>query len=120
MCVSVFVCPAMRFAPLRPMGMKLRMVVGGGQGPIISEGHQRSKVRSNFKLLGLSSNLGRVMLVPGRVQNAYRGGCPPRSSEVKGQVKFQVARIELRLGEGDARPKASAKCVSRRTPSRVK
>ena len=32
---------------------------GRGQGPIISEGHQRSKVGSNFKLLRLSSNLGR-------------------------------------------------------------
>ena len=89
-------------------------------GPIISEGHQRSKVRSNFKLLGLSSNLGRVMLDRGRVQSAYRGGCPPRSSEVKGQVKFQVARIELRLGEGDAKPRVSAKCVLRRMPSEVK
>ena len=94
---------------------------GRGQGPIISEGHQRSKVGSNFKLLGLSSNLGRVMLAQGRVQNAYRGGCPLRSSEVKVQVKlFQVAQIELKLGEGDARPRASAKCVSRRTLSKVK
>ena len=70
-------------------------------GPIISEGHQRSKVRSNFKLLGLSSNLGRVMLDRGRVRNAYRGGCPLRSSEVKGQVKFQVAPMELKLGENN-------------------
>ena len=43
-----------------------------------------------------------------------------RSSEVKGQVKFQVARIELKFGEGDAGPRASAKCVSRRMPSEVK
>ncbi len=78
------------------------------QGPIISEGHQRSKVRSNFKLLGLSSEFGRVILHQGRVRNAYSGGRPTRSSEVKGQVKFQVARIELRLGEGDVRPRASA------------
>ncbi len=35
------------------------------------------------------------MLDRGQVQNAYRGGCPPRSSEVKGQVKFQVAPMEL-------------------------
>ena len=75
---------------------------GRGQGPIRSEGHQRSKVGSNFRLLGLSSR------------------SPPRPSEVKGQVKFQVARIELKLGEEDARPKASAKCVSRRMPSEVK
>ena len=68
------------------------------QGPIISEGHQTSKVGSNFKLLGLSSDLGRVMLHRGRVRNAYQGGRPLRSREVKGQVKFQVARIELRDG----------------------
>ena len=43
-----------------------------------------------------------------------------RSPEVKGQVKFQVAQIELKFEEGDARPRASAKCVSRRMPSEVK
>ncbi len=131
---------------------------GRGPGPIISEGHQRSKVGSNFKLLRLSSNLGRVTLDRGRVQNAYWGGCPPRSqvtskvrsnfrllglssnlgrvmlnrgqvrnayrggrplrsSEVKGQVKFQVARIDLKFGDGDARLRASVKCVSRRRMS---
>ncbi len=52
-------------------------------------GQMRSKVRSNFRLLGLSSDLGRVMLDRGRVRNAYRGGCPLRSSEVKGQLKFK-------------------------------
>ncbi len=94
---------------------------GRGQGPIISEGHQRSKIGSNFKLLGLSSILGRVMLHQGRARSAYPGGCPRRSSEVKNQIKFQVARIELTFGEGgDARPRASAKCISRRTPSKVK
>ncbi len=93
---------------------------GRGQGPIISEGHQRSMVRSNFKLLRLSSNLGRVMLDRGWVQNAYQGGCPPRSSEVKGQVNFKVAWTEPKLREGNARPRTSAKCVSSRTPSEVK
>ena len=83
-------------------------------------GQVRSKVRSNFRLLGLSSNLGRVMLNRGQVRNAYRGGRPLRSSEVKGQVKLQVARIELKLGEGDARPRVSAKCISRWMPSEVK
>ncbi len=76
---------------------------GRGQGPIISEGHQRSKVRSNFKLLGLSSNLERMMLDRRLVRNAFQGRCPPRSNEVKGHIKFQVARIELKPGEGDAR-----------------
>ena len=47
-----------------------------------------------------------------------RVGCPPRSSEVEGQVKFQVAWIELKFGEGDARPRASAKCLSRKCPPR--
>ncbi len=101
------------FGPLTTLGMKLGMVVGG-------EGRLFQKVRSNFKLLGLSSNLMRVTLDQGRVQNAYRGGCPPRSNEVKSQVKFQVAQIELRLGEDDARPRASAKCISRRMLSEVK
>ncbi len=101
------------------MGMKLGMMEGG-QGLIISEGHQRSKVESNFKLLGLNSNLGRVMLDRERVQNVYQGGRPLRSSEVKGHIKFQVALTELKLGEGDARPRASATCVSRRMPSKAK
>ena len=60
------------------------------------------------------------MLQLGRARNAYQGGCPPRSSEVKGQVKFEVAQIELRCAEGDARPRASAKYVLRRMPSEVK
>ncbi len=85
----------------------------------------RSKVRSNFRLLGLSSDLGSVMLDREQVLNAYRGGWAyyfRRSPEVKGQVKFQVARIELKFGEGDAGPRASAKCIglSRRMPSKVK
>ncbi len=80
-------------------------------GPIISEGHQRSKVRSNFKLLELSSNLGRVMLDRGEVQNAYHEGCPPKSNWVKGQIKVKVARFERKLGEGNARPRSSeVKC----------
>ncbi len=54
------------------------------------------------------------------MRNAYRGGRPPRSSEVKGQVKFQVARIRFKFGEGDAGPWGSAKCISRRMPSEVK
>ncbi len=42
------------------------------------------------------------------------------TTEVKGQVKFQVARIELRFEESDAGPRASAKCALRRMPSGVK
>ena len=76
MCLSV--CPAMRFVPLRPTGMKLGMVVGA---------------RADY----------------------FR-----RSPEVKGQVKFQVAQIELKFGEVDAGPRASAKCISRRMPFKVK
>ena len=108
MCVSGYA-----FSPLTTYGGET-WHGGRGKGLIISEGHQRSKFGSNFTLLRLSSNLGRVMLDRDRVQSAYRGGRPPKSSEVKGQVKFQVARIELKLGEGDARSRASAKSVSRR------
>ncbi len=43
-----------------------------------------------------------------------------RSPEVKGQVTFQVALIELKFGEGAAGQKASAKYLSRRMPSEVK
>ncbi len=59
------------------------------------------------------------MLDRGQVRNASHGGCPLRSSEVKGQVKFQVAPMELKFGEGDAGPRAWVKCVSR-MPSEVK
>ncbi len=65
-------------------------------------GEVGSKVRSNLRSLGLSSNLGRVMLDQGQAQNAYQGGRPPRSSEVKCQVKFQVALMELELWEDNA------------------
>ena len=34
-----------------------------------------------------------------------------RSPEIKGQVNFQVAQIELKFGEGDARPRASVQNV---------
>ncbi len=106
-------CAAMRFVPVRPMGMKLGTVVGGkgllfqkvtrGQrlGQISScwdwaqiwggwcytegecemsieedahRGEVKSKVRSNFRLLELSSDLGRVMLDRGQVHYVYRGG----------------------------------------------
>ena len=42
------------------------------------------------------------------------------TSEVKGQVKFQVDWIELKLGEGNARLRKSAKCVLRMKPSEIK
>ncbi len=42
------------------------------------------------------------------------------SPEVKCQVKFQAAQMELIFGEGDASPMVSAKCVSRRMHSKVK
>ena len=97
MCLSVRLC----VNPLTTYGAET-WHVGRGRGPIISKGHQRSKVGSSFKLLGLSSDLGRVMLDRRREQSAYRGGCPPRSGEVKGQVKFHVAPMELKLGEDNA------------------
>ncbi len=77
-CVCLFVCPVMRLAPLRPMRMKLGMVIGG------------------------------------------KGRLCQKVTEVKGRVKFQVARIELKFGEGDAGPMVSAKGVSRRMPSQAK
>ena len=43
-----------------------------------------------------------------------------RWPEVKGQVKFQIAPIELKLGESDAGWEASTIRVRRRTPSEVK
>ena len=73
-----------------------------------------SKVRSNFKLL---RNLGKVMLDGRRLQNGYRGGRPLMLYGVKGQVKFQVAPIELKLGESNAGGRVSKKHVSRRMPS---
>ena len=54
------VCLAMRFVPLRAIGMKLGTVVGGKD--LLFQGHQRSKVRSNFKYLRWSLNLVRIML----------------------------------------------------------
>ncbi len=63
-------------------------------------------------------DLGRVMQDRGQVQSAYQGGCPPKLSQVKSQVKFQIAWIELELGEGNARPRTSAKCISMRMPLR--
>ena len=68
-------------------------------------GQVRSKVRSTSRLLGLNPNLGRVMLDRGQVQNVYRVGRPPRSSEVTGQDKFQAALMELKLGEDNAHGK---------------
>ncbi len=80
MCVSVCLS-GYAFRPLTTYGDETRHG-GRGRGPIISEGHQRSKVR----------------------------------------LKFQVARIELKFREGDAGPRASAKCIglSRRMSSEVK
>ena len=40
--------------------------------------------------------------------------------QVRSKVKSNFRLLGFRLGEGDARPRASAKCVSRRTPSEVK
>ncbi len=51
-----------------------------------------SKVMSNFRLLKLSSNLGRAMLDRGQVRNAYRGGCPPRST-VRSKVRSEYVII---------------------------
>jgi len=45
--------------------------------------------------------LGKVVLDVGRVQSAYLGGRPPWLSEVKGQVNFQIAPIELKPGESN-------------------
>ncbi len=92
MCVSGYA-----FSPLTTYGDET-WHGGRGQGPIISEGHERSKVRSNFRLLGLSSSFRRVMRDRGQVQNAHRGGCLLRSREVKGQVKFHKLRWSLNLG----------------------
>ena len=82
-------------------------------------GDLRSKVRSNLKLLRLSSNSGKVMLDGRRLQNRYREGRPLMLYGVKGQVKFQVAPIELKLGESNAGGRVSKKHVSRRAPSDV-
>ncbi len=84
-------------------------------------GQVRSKVRSNFMLLGLGECDARPRA---SAKSVSRRICPPRSSEVigqvKGRVKFQVAPTEVKLGEGDAGPRVSAKCLSRRMPSEVK
>ena len=42
------------------------------------------------------------------------------SSEVKGQVKFQIAPIELKLGESDPKDRAGMKMISRRVSSKVR
>ena len=106
----------MRFVPLRPMGMKLGTVVGGNY-------FRRSsgvKGQVKFQVAQIEFKFRRVMLDREGVQNAYQGGCPLKSNWVKGQIKVKVAWCERKLGEGNARPRTSAKCVSRRTPSKVK
>ena len=51
---------------------------GRGQGPIISEGHERSKVGSNLKLLGLNSNF-------------WEGNAEPRASAKRlSRMPFKV------------------------------
>ena len=82
-------------------------------------GDLRSKVRSNLKLLRLSSNSGKVMLDGRRLQNRHREGRPQMLYGVKGQVKFQVAPIELKLGESNAGWEGSTERVSRRMSSEV-
>ena len=113
------VCPAMRFAPLRPTGMKLGTVLGG-KGLLYQEvtrGQRSGQISSCSDRAKTWEGDARpraiVKCISQRTPSAM-------SSEVKGRVKFQVARIELKFGEGNTEPRASAKCLSRRMPSKVK
>ena len=93
-------CPAMRFAALRPIVMKLGTVVGA-EGPRFGSNFTRwpeVKGQVNFQIAPIELKLGEsnAGCRVSKTQVSLALWCYPGA---KGQVAFQIAPIELKLGE---------------------
>ena len=82
----------MRLAPLRPIWIKLGMVLGG----------LRLQKVTRAKKGQVKFHVARIWLKFGEGDASAKCVLRRRPSEVKGQVKFQVARMELKLWENSA------------------
>ena len=94
-CICLCVCPTMRFAALQPIVMKLGMVLGAEKMKCIC--------------LWVCPAVHFAALQPIVMKLGPVVGADGHLIPVKGQVKFQITPVELKLGESDVGWEASKK-----------